>query len=665
MARVLTDGLSIGDTVTIRLIYKYTNIVAASGRTAKCSIQGSGDVTDWNAGVFNYSPQKTLSGSGEHEFLYSFKITADHLKNSFWSTSIRHDYVQSGSVQWKMFKVEKGNKATDWTPAPEDKADVSHTHPASDITSGTLSSDRLPTVPVSKGGTGLTSLTSGQALIGNGTGTITTRAIDTTSGGTSGSTSLITSGAVYAGLSGKANSSHSHSYLPLSGGTLSGNLYFSNSNGAIAWNSNTYQQRILTTDDSTSDTAVFSFQQSSNSGSNFTDLMVIRDNGKVIANTFVGALSGNADTATTATNLKGFTNTTQSNGATAIDSAIQNGHVYVNGTSSIYSQSDGAAFVQAYNSSWVAQIYQDYRTGQIALRGKNDGTWQSWRKVLDSLNYTSYVPTKTGSGASGTWGISITGNAATTTKASQDASGNTITSSYAASLSVSGRTLTLKSKSGATLSTVTTQDTTYSAGTGISISGTTITNSGVRSVATGDTIGGLLVNTNGTITNVGINGIGSTDISTIGDGTITGAISELNTNLLEKVYPIGSIYISVNSTNPATLFGGTWERFGIGKVLVGVDEYDTDFKTANKVGGEKTHKLTVSEMPSHSHDNVYHNSAWTGTYIPSNDINSAEYGAWGKANLRAGDGGTVKTGGGNAHNNLPPYITCYMWKRTA
>ena len=120
LAKVLTDGLSVGDIITIKLIYKYTDVVATSGHTAICYIQGAGDVTVWNAGKFELSPPKTLSGSGEHEFLYSFRITADHLKNSFWDTNIRHDYVQSGSVQWKMFKVEKGNKATDWTPAPED-----------------------------------------------------------------------------------------------------------------------------------------------------------------------------------------------------------------------------------------------------------------------------------------------------------------------------------------------------------------------------------------------------------------------------------------------------------------------------------------------------------------------------------------------------------------
>lgn len=120
LAKVLTDGLVVGDTVTVKLIYKYTNIVATSGQTAKCWIQGYGNSTIWNGGTFNSSAQKVLSGSGEHTFLYSFKITPEHLKNSSWGTSIRHDYVQSGSVQWKMFKVEKGNKATDWIPAPED-----------------------------------------------------------------------------------------------------------------------------------------------------------------------------------------------------------------------------------------------------------------------------------------------------------------------------------------------------------------------------------------------------------------------------------------------------------------------------------------------------------------------------------------------------------------
>ena len=130
--------------------------------------------------------------------------------------------VGDGSTAWKNLPwADKGIYT-----AVEDKADTSHKHSASDITSGTFSTSLLPIIPVSKGGTGLTSLTSGQALIGNGTGNVGLRAIDTTNGGTSGSTSLITSGAVFAGLTGKANTGHTHSYLPLTGGTLTINDYY-------------------------------------------------------------------------------------------------------------------------------------------------------------------------------------------------------------------------------------------------------------------------------------------------------------------------------------------------------------------------------------------------------------------------------------------------------
>lgn len=117
---VLTDGLAIGDTLSIRLIYKYDDIIPATGQMAKCWLQGSGDVTGWNSGAFNSSSAIAITGSGIHEFTHQFIITENHLKNRYWSTAIRHDYVQSGSVQWKMYKVEKGKKNTDWTPAPED-----------------------------------------------------------------------------------------------------------------------------------------------------------------------------------------------------------------------------------------------------------------------------------------------------------------------------------------------------------------------------------------------------------------------------------------------------------------------------------------------------------------------------------------------------------------
>lgn len=119
-ANVLTDGLNVGDTITVRILYKYTNIVPTAGQTALVWLQGQGNVTGWHSGTFPGSSSIAISGSGEYEFLYTATINSDHLKNSYWDTMFRHDYVQSGTVQWKMYKVEKGNRHSEWSPAPED-----------------------------------------------------------------------------------------------------------------------------------------------------------------------------------------------------------------------------------------------------------------------------------------------------------------------------------------------------------------------------------------------------------------------------------------------------------------------------------------------------------------------------------------------------------------
>lgn len=119
-ANVLTDGLNVGDTITVRILYKYTNIVPTAGQTALVWLQGQGNVTGWHSGAFPGSSSIAISGSGEYELLYTATINSDHLKNSYWDTMFRHDYVQSGTVQWKMYKVEKGNRHSEWSPAPED-----------------------------------------------------------------------------------------------------------------------------------------------------------------------------------------------------------------------------------------------------------------------------------------------------------------------------------------------------------------------------------------------------------------------------------------------------------------------------------------------------------------------------------------------------------------
>lgn len=115
---------------------------------------------------------------------------------------------------------------------------------------------------------------------------------------------------------------------------------------------------------------------------------------------------------------------------------------------------------------------------------------------------------------------------------------------------------------------------------------------------------------------------------------------------LLDAWPIGSIYISVNSTSPANLFGGSWEEIQ-GRFLLG----RSSAHPAGKTGGEEKHKLTVNEMPSHSHSLTrYDGSGYSGVARGSDPGSTFSTGS---------------TGGGKAHNNMPPYLTVYMWKRIA
>ena len=123
--KILIDDLAVGDTLKSRIVLKYTNIIPASGQTARIWLQGDGNVTGWNAGRYPDSTYKPISGSGEMVFEHEFKITADHLKNAFWNLMFRTDYIASGSLQWKLAKVEKGTVFTGWSASYEDiQADI-------------------------------------------------------------------------------------------------------------------------------------------------------------------------------------------------------------------------------------------------------------------------------------------------------------------------------------------------------------------------------------------------------------------------------------------------------------------------------------------------------------------------------------------------------------
>lgn len=228
------------------------------------------------------------------------------------------------------------------------------------------------------------------------------------------------------------------------------------------------------------------------------------------------------------------------------------------------------------------------------------------------------------------------------------------------------------------------------------------------------------------------------DNATAGGGGLT------KQEIVDFIYPVGSLFISTTSTSPSAYLGGTWERWGQGRVPVSVSDTDSDFNAANKTGGEKTHTLSTGEMPSHSHakgtlatsdsgshthstsgtassagghehsvsgtaasagshthkgyyrkkyntsssslglgtsstagvsgtDSQITNSAGSHTHSVSGTAASAgahEHSVSGTA-ASAGShthtisGSTASAGSGNAHNNMPPYITCYMWRRTA
>lgn len=126
--------------------------------------------------------------------------------------------------------------------------------------------------------------------------------------------------------------------------------------------------------------------------------------------------------------------------------------------------------------------------------------------------------------------------------------------------------------------------------------------------------------------------------------------------VLDTYYPIGKIYITVGNENPNETVGGTWIKFGSGKCLVGVDTSQTEFNVVEKIGGEKTHTLTIEEMPNHTHIEKYVGVNW---------YQHGTSGDWNISSALEPYRETGNTGGDKSHNNLQPYITVYMWKRTA
>ena len=166
------------------------------------------------------------------------------------------------------------------------------------------------------------------------------------------------------------------------------------------------------------------------------------------------------------------------------------------------------------------------------------------------------------------------------------------------------------------------------------------------------------------------------------------ALETFQRNLIDIVYPIGSIYMSMNDVSPAAFLGGTWERIQDRFLLSAGSSY-----AVGSTGGEASHTLSVAETPAHTHTRGTMNITGTitmhdaGASVPRSNISNLSgvfYGTalsnYGSTNVGSGatsyggisfnasrswTGATSSVGGNAAHNNMPPYLAVYMWKRTS
>ena len=168
--------------------------------------------------------------------------------------------------------------------------------------------------------------------------------------------------------------------------------------------------------------------------------------------------------------------------------------------------------------------------------------------------------------------------------------------------------------------------------------------------ATSSTLGGVKLSDSTSSTSSTNGGIAATPAA------VKAAIAEAKL----AAWPIGSIYMSVNSTSPANLFGGTWERISDTFLFAASSSYP-----AGSTGGEFAHTLTQSELPNYSL------SVTNGSnVIRSKTGNTADAyvqtqsSGWGIPNWESKTVTVASGGSGEAHNNMPPYLAVYMWKRT-
>ena len=312
--------------------------------------------------------------------------------------------------------------------------------------------------------------------------------------------------------------------------------------------------------------------------------------------------------------------------------------------------------------------------------------------------------------------VTIQGNlSGSATKATQDSAGQTINTTYVKGVTANNATLTITKGNGSTSTTTVNNVSNATNANNLVISGTSAHikygggdvdentaisqnkvnlligswySTGFRDLCSSGTPIRVAINhrtgnikTTGNITANGA--MYSATPATTDNSTRVATTAYVKNNIsetLKKVYPVGSIYMSTVSTNPATLFGfGTWEAMPAGRVLLaqGKSSWGTTYN-AGSTGGEATHTLTVGEMPSHTHGasanttgEHKHGAPATGNYngggtgFDDGGGNNPNYTRC-YTSINGNHSHTItinNTGNNQPHNNLQPYVTCYIWKR--
>lgn len=708
LAMVSTAGLTVGDKVTVRLVYKYTNIVAVTGKTAAAWLQGAGNITEWKSGTFVSNQCIALSGSGEKVIKYSFTITSDMIKNQCWYVNIRHDGVKSGSVQWKEFKVEKGNIATDWTPAPEDgiaSVDVEYylSNSATALSGGSWST----TAPTWVNGKYMWSRTV------------------TTDGAGNKTYSPNQNGVCIAGAKGETGNDGKNALQPKRNWSGTFTTIGETANvSTSSFNRTPVVGDVFTNLDGSSNTGTWEITKIENDRAYFKLLSYVNSKGEKGEKGNTGATGPKGDGLdvkdTRATNespnwyIKNYPKTTVMEFKECKAIGLSNVGTYCNlQTIVIWSDSSGG---------YPRQTAKIEGTGKEYWRvGTSNTTWSSWidpygksleaaKTATNFMEFTSGTGLQIGDKTNGTWkgfrsritstAFEILNEAGAAVasygrkliqlgKDSVDAiielcggKGNikyaTPENNYIQQGLALDRGLVIESVDNIIIkpankffvNTELTDSTTDFVGR------SSITPGSFQLNAWQSNKGSNIINAS-----VGIEGNieeGLNLEATGGKYDFLEAIRFNNISLLDWIYPVGSIYMSAKEGNPALLFGGTWVAWGAGRVPVGFNGSDGNFNSSEKTGGSKTiniqhnHGLSNARAAVGRADSSLSTMSYTSGGNPHNvyfDREFSYYGGISGGSKHATDTsliyGNTNNGGSTAASVLQPYIVCYMWKRTA